>query len=210
MGRKGGMGMARLWCTLAAVIVAAGCSREATAPTPVEPPTQVLGINFRQVVNGYECQAMLFTGNNGQSRDITGLSSWSTSDSTIATVNSVGFVTVHQKGDVAVRARYQDVEGFITIHGVVPGGVSYYYRSLSGSVRDRQTNFTLPGATVLVLDGANSGRTTTVRTDGAYEMDELQPGTFTVRFSFSGYATTDLQATLPGDRLTSLDATLSR
>ena len=203
--------MTKLWCTLAAVVVAAGCSGESTAPTPApEQPTQVLGINFRQVVNGYECQAMLFTGNNGQSRDVTGLSSWSTSDSTIATVNSVGFVTVLQKGDVAVRARYQDVEGFITIHGVVPGGVSYYYRSLSGSVRERQTNFTLPGATVLVLDGANSGRTTTVRTDGAYEMDELQPGIFTVRFSLPGYVTTDLQATLPGDRLTSLDATLSR
>jgi hypothetical protein len=117
---------------------------------------------------------------------------------------------VYKKGDVAIRATYRDLETFVTMQGVVPGGLSYYYRSLSGWVRDGQTNSTLPGATVLVLDGANSGRTTTVRPDGAYGMDELQPGTFTVRFSRAGYITTDLMATLPGDKLVSLDATLPR
>src|SRR5262249_40215507 len=148
--------------------------------------------------------------NAGPIRDVTGLSSWSTSDSSIATVNTIGFLTVYRTGDVAVRAKYQDLDGFEAMQKVVPGGLSYYYRSLSGRVRDRQTNATLPGATVLILDGANSGRTTTVRPDGAYELDELQPGTFTLRFSLSGYVTTDLTFTLPGDKLVSLDATLPR
>jgi carboxypeptidase family protein len=142
-------------------------------------------------------------------RDVTGLSSWSTSDNTIATVNSVGFVTVYKLGDVAVRANYQDLDGFETMR-VEPGGFSYYDRALSGWVRDAQDNSTLPGATVLILDGANSGRTTTVRPDGAYLMVELQPGTFTVRFSRAGYVTKDLTFTPTGDRLLSLDATLPR
>lgn len=191
--------------------VAAGCSSGSAAPTstPTQQPTQLLAINFSQDVNGYQCYAIVFT-ENAQSRDVTGLSTWSTSDNTIATVNSVGFVTVYRIGDVAVRARYQDMDAFVTIHGVVPGGLSYYYRAFSGWVRDAQDNSTLPGATVLILDGANSGRTTTVRPDGAYLMVELQPGTFTVRFSRAGYATKDLTFTLPGDKLISLDAALSR
>lgn len=101
-------------------------------------------------------------------------------------MNSIGFLTVYRIGDVAVRAKYQDLDGFATMQGVVPGGLSYYYRALSGWVRDGQTNCTLPGATI------------------------LQPGTFTVRFSRAGYVRTDLTFTLPGDKLLSLDATLPR
>jgi hypothetical protein len=169
-----------------------------------------LVVNCPLEVNGYPCRATVYTDNGGPIRDVTGLSSWSTSDSSIATVNSIGFLTVYRIGDLAVRAKYQDLDGFATMQGVVPGGLSYYYRALSGWVRDGQTNSTLPGATVLILDGANSGRTTTVRSDGAYQMVELQPGTFTVRFSRAGYVTIDLTFTLSGDKLISLDATLPR
>jgi hypothetical protein len=193
-----------------AVIAAAGCSGGSGPPAPTPAQAQFLFVNCNQIENGYQCRSTVFTDNGGGSRDVTGLSSWSTSDSSIATVNSIGFLTVYRIGDVAVRAKYQDLDGFGTMQGVVPGGLSYYYRALSGWVRDGQTNSTLPGATVLVLDGANSGKTTTVRSDGAYLIVELQPGTFTVRFSRAGYVTTDLKVTLPGDKLVGLDATLPR
>jgi hypothetical protein len=37
--------------------------------------------------------------------------------------------------------------------------------------------------------------------DGAYQIDDLQPGTFTVRLSKPGYTNADYPFTLPGDRL---------
>jgi hypothetical protein len=110
---------------------------------------------------------------------------------------------------VSVRATYQDLEGFEILRAE-PGGMSYYHRALSGWVRDARDNTTIAGVSVQVLDGPNTGRTVTTGSDGAYQMYELQPGTFTVRFSRAGYVTTERPMALPGDRLVSLDATLAR
>jgi uncharacterized protein YjdB len=54
-----------------------------------------------------------------QARDVTGFSTWSSSDTTIATVDSTGFVTVARAGNVAIRAIYRDLEGFATLNAQV-------------------------------------------------------------------------------------------
>jgi hypothetical protein len=76
-----------------------------------------------QAPGGYQCRAAVEDPEFGL-RDVTGLATWSTSDPTIATVSSVGFVTALKFGDVAVRANYRGADGFITLR-VAPGGASF-------------------------------------------------------------------------------------
>ena len=166
-----------------------------------------LGIGCGLDVDGYQCSLSIEA--NGVSRDVTGLATWSTSDTTIATVNSVGFVTVLKDGQVAIRASYQGESTFLTMK-VEAGGLRAYYRALSGWVVDAQTETKLAGVNVAFVEGANIGRTAQTGADGAYQIYDLQPGTFTVRFSRAGYRSADYSFTLPGDRLVSLDARLTR
>jgi hypothetical protein len=185
-----------------------GCSDSAAPTQPTPTVERFLSVGCALAEKGYQCSAGVLM-ENASPRDVTGLSTWSTSDTSIATVNSVGFVTVLRIGDVAVRARYQDLDGFQSMR-VEPGGLSYYHTALSGWVTDAQSGAKLDSVTVSILDGPNSGRTTSTHRDGAYQLYELQPGTFRVRFSRSGYVTSDRPFTLPGDRLVSLDAALTR
>jgi hypothetical protein len=92
---------------------------------------------------------------------------------------------------------------------VRPGGANYYFRALSGWITDAQDKMKLIGTTARILDGPNANRTMT-STDGAYQIYDLEPGTFTIRFSKPGYVTGDRIAVLPGNRFVSLDVELAR
>jgi len=191
--------------TVASLMIASACTdAHSTAPTTV--PSVRLGIGCGQVLDGYQCS--LYDETSGVQRDVTGLATWSTSDTNIATVNSVGFVTVLQDGQVAVRASYKGESTFLTMT-LEAGGLRRYYRALSGWVVDAVTETKLGGVGVTFVAGANAGRTGQT-TDGAYQIYDLEPGTFTVRFSKAGYRSADYVFTLPGDRLVSLDARLTR
>jgi len=192
--------------TVASLMIASACTdAHSTAPTTV--PGVFLGIGCGQVLDGYQCS--LYDETTSVRRDVTGLATWSTSDTNIATVNSVGFVTVLQDGQVAIRASYKGESTFLTMT-LEAGGLRRYYRALSGWVVDAQTETKLAGVSVSFVAGANAGRTSETGTDGAYQIYDLQPGTFTVRFSKAGYRSADYVFTLPGDRLVSLDARLAR
>jgi hypothetical protein len=140
---------------------------------------------------------------------VTGFATWSTSDASIATVDSVGFVTFVRAGRVAIRAAYQDTSNFIIWDGQ-PGGTRRYYRALSGRVRDAADNSIITAAEVRIIDGPNRGRFTSTGTDGAYQLYDLELGTFTVRFLKGGYVTRDLTYTITGDKFNGLDASLTR
>ena len=193
--------------TVAILITSSACS---DSPSPLSGPTAPafeLSIGCGEEVDGYQCSLRIY--GNGVERDVTGLATWSTSDTNIATVNSVGFVTVLQDGQVAIRASYEGQTTFLIMR-LEAGGLRRYYRALSGWVVDAETETKLPGVSVEFVAGANVGRTTQTGTDGAYQIYDLQPGTFTVRFSKVGYRSADYPFTLPGDRLVSLDARLTR
>ena len=187
--------------------LAAACAASPTAPAAVPPPPLV-SISCGEVVNGYQCKANVADSPAEQQRDVTGLATWSTSDPAIATVNSVGFVTALQSGDVAIRTSYHGAETFVALT-VRPGGANYYFTALSGWITDSRNGTKIGGVTVRVLDGPNTNRTVTGGADGAYQMYELEPGTFTVQFSKAGYMTSTLGAFLPGDRFVSLDAVMT-
>ena len=184
-----------------------GCTSNPVAPTPPDapPPGATIGLGCALELDGYRCEATLW-GSDGR-KDITGLASWSTSDPSIATVNSVGFVTVFRRGEVAIRARYGSVDGFIVMD-VEIGGSRRYYRALSGWIVDAQTEVKIPGTTVEIVAGANAGRATTSGSDGSYQLYDLEPGAFTVRFSKAGYRPAERFFVLTGETFNSLDARL--
>ena len=206
----------------AAVIVASGCDKGATptapspAPSPAPPITsaelvpKALGVGCSLSLDGYQCNAKaFFTLDGSNEQDVTGLSTWSSSDTSIATVNSVGMVNVLRTGDVAIRATYRGVDGFQSFRAE-PGGYRAYFRTLSGFVKDAQDGSRLEGVTVLIYAGVNGGRTTTTGRDGVYRFDNLDPGVFSMRFSKPGYASADRAFSLSGDSFNSLDVNLVR
>ena len=198
------------WLTtsILVVMVSSACGGSPTSPglTPLERTT--LGMQCAEVVDGYQCQAYMNL--SGQtSREVTGLATWSTSDAGIATVNSVGFVTAHRRGEVSVRAAYGGADGFMVLQ-VVPGGLRQYYRALSGWVRESAGEARIPGVTVSIVDGPNAGRSTVTGPDGAYQLYDLEIGTFRVRFSRPGYVTVERTFVLTGESFNSLDVFLIR
>jgi hypothetical protein len=104
------------------------CGDKHSSPTPVGPsttpepttfPAHVLLVNcWEDYGPGYRCSSQYVTPYVEQ-RDVTGFSTWSTSDSTIATVDTTGYVTVARAGNVAIRATYRDLEGFATLNAQV-------------------------------------------------------------------------------------------
>jgi hypothetical protein len=205
-------------CVVVSVaVMATACGDSPTAPsntttttvtTPAgNSPFPLLLVNCGEVLDGYKCTSTYATSYNDQGREVTGLSTWSSSDTSIATVDSTGFVTVARAGNVAIRASYRDVEGFTTMQ-VEVGGFRRYYRDLSGWVTDSQDETKILNVDVRILDGPNAGRTANTATSGAYQFYGLDLGTFTVRFTRSGYMTLDRSYTLTGDKLNSLSVSM--
>ena len=66
--------------------------------------------------------------------------------------------------------------------------------NVTGTVTGGDNKLPLTGANVLV-DGTNRGAATDL--DGVYVIFNLQPGTYTVRFTMLGYETIERQLTVP-------------
>ena len=137
---------------------AAPSNTPSPAPTPVPPgvpPFPLLFVNCAEVLDGYKCNSVYQTSYGEQGRDVTGLSTWSTSDTGIATVDSTGFVKVARAGNVAIRAIYRDVDGFLNM-SVEVGGFRRYFRDLSGWVTDSQDGSKILNVDVRIVNGPNT------------------------------------------------------
>lgn len=93
---------------------------------------------------------------------------------------------------------------------VEAGGLRRYYRAVSGFVTDSQDGTKIPGVTVRIIEGPNTGRTATTGNDGAYQLYDLEPGTFTMQFSKTGYVTMQAPFTVTGDRFNDASVRLVR
>ena len=207
--------MSRLLSIALVLAVAPGvaCNDAPTAPSlpptaPSIPSFPVILLACSAVVDGYQCRAEYATSTTSQ-QDVTGLAIWSTSDTSIATADSVGFVTVLRDGNVAVRANYRGVDGFAPMQ-VEAGGLRRYYRAVSGFVTDSRDGTRIAGVTVRILDGPNANRSTTTGADGAYQLYDLELGTFTIQFSKPGYETLNAPFTLTGDKFNDVSVRLVR
>ena len=194
---------------IAAVVAACGAGSPASPSTDgINDPFGSLGIGCGEELDGWRCTLTLQI-TPEVSRDVTGLATWSTSDPSIATVNSVGFVTVLQSGEVAIRAAYRD-NAIAMVMRVELGAGRRYYRALSGWVTDAQSQAKLTDVTVQVVSGTNAGRTASTGAVGAYQFYDLDIGAFTLRFTKSGYVSAERTFTLTGDHYNSLDVALTR
>lgn len=128
-------------------------------------------------------------------QDVTGLASWSTSDPSIATVNSTGLVSIHATGEVGIRAAYQGVAGSLLVWAVPGQGLYGTSRTLTGAVLGM--NGRIPDVLLEILDGPNAGRRTTTTSEGRYSMADLHDGRFTVRLSKPGYLTVEYVFAIP-------------
>jgi hypothetical protein len=79
---------------------------------------------------------------------------------------------------------------------------------VSGTVRDGQGDSLLAQVAVAVMDGGDTGRSATTDAFGVYSLGALQQGTFTIRFSRSGFTNADRTVALNRD--TTLNVTLPR
>ena len=83
----------------------------------------------------------------------------------------------------------------ITVRATVPAlpappGNSKF--TLTGTVKDASSGSTIRDAKIEVQDGASAGRNTKTDGSGRYSLADLNPGSFTVRASKTGYASSDL------------------
>ncbi|MBN8589844.1 MAG: TonB-dependent receptor [Rhodothermia bacterium] len=79
-------------------------------------------------------------------------------------------------------------------------------QTISGIVRDGGSNLPLPGVTVAVV-GSNTGTVTNV--SGAYSLNVGKAGTFSIRYSFVGYAAETRSVLLAVGKNQTLDVSLS-
>jgi hypothetical protein len=142
------------------------------------------------------CSAFAISGSD--SRDVTGLAQWSTSDTAIATVNGTGVVTANRTGEVSIRASFEGGSGFVLVWAVSGQGLHGTYRTLEGTVLS--LNGPLPDVVMEILNGPNAGRKMTTSSSGRFSMTGLLDGPFQIRLSKPGYVTAVYPWSIPGGR----------
>ncbi|HYE58002.1 MAG TPA: carboxypeptidase-like regulatory domain-containing protein [Rhodothermales bacterium] len=103
------------------------------------------------------------------------------------------------------RIRILALFGALVILEALAGTAYAQTAKLSGKITDAATGETLPGATVQLV-GTTLGATADI--EGDYVVVGITPGTYTIRFSYIGYATQNIEMRLVSDRTTELNVRL--
>jgi len=140
-------------------------------------------------------------------RNVTGESSWTSSNQSIAVVSSTGTVTAMSAGGVTITATYQQRSGNMPI--VVPTPPPSVH-TVTGVVTDAKAGYELDRVEVRVTSGTNEGQSAVTDASGRYTLSGLASGTMTVRASASQSTWTFLERTItvPSDSV--LDFALPR
>ncbi|HZR25206.1 MAG TPA: Ig-like domain-containing protein [Vicinamibacterales bacterium] len=95
-------------------IVAVGCGQSTPAPTAPTTATvsAVTVTSATQSSSSFQLTATARL-SDGSTRDVTSLATWSSSNTSLATVSSTGLVTVLGAGEIDVKATYQGVAGSV-------------------------------------------------------------------------------------------------
>jgi hypothetical protein len=181
-----------------AALTSAGCTADgpgSDGPTAPSSRGPQLFVHCPEFGESSRCTAFaMMSERDGQ--DVTGLAEWSTSDPAIASVNSTGLVTPRATGEVAIRASYQGVIGYLSVWAVAGQGLHGTSRALAGTVLSMAGP--LPEVSMETLTGPNAGRSMTTASNGRFHMDGLRDGQFTIRLSKPGYTTAEYVWWIPG------------
>jgi hypothetical protein len=180
-----------------------------TSPSPNPPPSggSVPNVLVRCPEFGESSRCTAFAAfDNASGQEVTGLATWSTGDSSIATVTSGGLVTAQRMGEVSIRASYLGGSGFAVVWAVPGDGLHGTSRTLQGTILGLAGP--LSDVVMEILNGPNAGRRTTTFPNGVFLMDGLRDGQFTIRLSKPGYITAEYVWRIPGgrDRIATLTA----
>lgn len=176
--------------TLLAVLAAGCISGTPTAPVPAHTPPAptVTRVTVGGGSTGNPGQTIQMSAtalySDGNTRTVTQEATWSSGNTAVATVTAAGAVTFVALGEAEIRASFQEVFGTTRVT-VAPAPVQR--RALTGRVIDGGRRDGLPNARVDILDGADAGRSTNAGADGSFTLDNIAEGTFTMRFSHTGF-----------------------
>jgi Bacterial Ig-like domain (group 2)/Carboxypeptidase regulatory-like domain len=185
------------WITVAA-LAAAACSHE-SAPAPAPSPTvSSVVVSGAAPSVGASVQFSAFaTLSDGSARPVTAQSAWSSSNTSVATVNDAGAVKGVAAGEVDVTATYQNVAGraHVTIAPPAPAPVF----AIGGTVTDGTSGGILPDIDVQAVD--STGHTLSTKTSGAgtYAIGGLTAGAVAITASAVSYQTTVVAVSLASD-----------
>lgn len=119
----------------------------------------------------------------GTQQDVSGLSSWSTSNTTVATVDQTGKVMAIAQGEVYVRAAFRGVSGS-EYHNVTP----LLYFKAAGTIAETPPGFAVvPNARVEIVAGANMGNATTSDANGNFSFGTMRGDDYTFKVTRDGY-----------------------
>lgn len=180
---------------LFAAAIGAACdgnrSGSPAAPTTPAPPAATVRLI---VVAGSPVSASTYQMaaradlSDGTTQDVTASSQWEVSDTNLAVVSATGMLTVLHSGHVDVRASYQQMTGTLgmTLSAPQPPPSSAF--ALYGYSQEAPpTAHPLAGVTVTIVQGPDTGKSTTTDSAGWFRFTSLQAGVIGAEAVKDGY-----------------------
>jgi hypothetical protein len=129
-------------------------------------------------------------------RDVTAMARWESANSAFATVSSTGMVTAVSRGEVELRATYQNVVGSMRLLTMQSSTGTF---PLTGLVREALPNQRpLAGVRVQVTAGHDFGAHTFTDENGAFSFPAATAGRIFLELTKQGYQTSVVDLTLSG------------
>jgi len=185
--------------TIAMAVAMSGCGHESIPPTTSPSVATVVSVSVTgsvPVVGATAPFTAIATFSDGATQNVTSQAAWTSSNASVATVNSAGVVTAVGAGEADITATYQTVAGRSHVAIARPALLNY---AITGTVTDGTSGGILPNITVQATDSAGNVKSAVTLSTGAYSIVGLVAGPLTITASAISYQTTRLAITLTGD-----------
>jgi hypothetical protein len=139
----------------------------------------------------------------GSSQTVTSQASWSSSNTSVATVTNSGMVTAVSGGSVEISATFANTKGSLGFTAAAPATFT-----LRGTVTDASSRVGVAASTVTASEAAGASRSAVTDSAGRYAIVGLSGGSVTVPAVAPDYVTSTRSTMMFGD--TVVDIALSR
>ena len=190
---------------LVAVIVALASACGSSTTTPGATVSSVTVSGAAPGVGATAQFSATATLSNGTTQAATAQATWSTSNASVATVNSAGLVTGVGAGEADITATYQSTTGRLHVT-IASQAVATF--TVSGSVSDGTSGGMLPNITIQITDSGGVSRSAVTGSTGAFSIGGLPAGSATLTASAVSYQTTTRTLAIAAD--TRVDIVLPR
>jgi len=171
------------------VLFAAACGSTSSpstplAATPAAGTVKSIKVTGPALVVGDTAQfSAMATMAEGSFQDVTAQSVWTSSNTTIATVDAAGKVTAVKEGGVSIRATFRGATDS-EYHNVTP----LLFFKAAGTVVEAPPGFNgIGGARVEIMVGTNAGAFQMTDGSGSFDFGAMKGGNYTLKISRDGY-----------------------